>query len=149
MQESCRGVRQKNYDAAHVAARCIPKTSLLPLLLLPQIDMITYENVTSTSAVWPALMGVNAQLSFISHAAARERPDWRLRQCTLACHLHTAALASIKETLGGELHRDHWKNLPGLVNLCKDDTQFHCLSICCLLWCTYTCVKATTCRTLT
>lgn len=47
---------------------------LLPclLLLLLQIDMITYENVTSTSAVWPALMGLNAQLSFISHAAARK-----------------------------------------------------------------------------
>jgi hypothetical protein len=52
---------------------CAPLLLLL-LLLLPllQIDMITYENVTSASPVWPALMGINAQLSFIAHAVASE-----------------------------------------------------------------------------
>lgn len=32
--------------------------------------MVSYENITSDSAVWPALMGINAQLAAISRSIA-------------------------------------------------------------------------------
>lgn len=41
-----------------------------PALRCAQIDVMTYENVTSTSPVWPALMGINAQLAAISRSIA-------------------------------------------------------------------------------
>jgi hypothetical protein len=39
-----------------------------PALL--QVDVISYENITSDSPVWPALMGINAQLASISRSTA-------------------------------------------------------------------------------
>jgi hypothetical protein len=35
-----------------------------------QVDVISYENITSDSPVWPALMGINAQLASISRSTA-------------------------------------------------------------------------------
>jgi hypothetical protein len=35
-----------------------------------QVDVISYENITSDSPVWPALMGINAQLACISRSTA-------------------------------------------------------------------------------
>jgi hypothetical protein len=37
-----------------------------------QIDVVSYDGVSPDAPVWPALLGVNAQLSFITHATARE-----------------------------------------------------------------------------
>lgn len=36
-----------------------------------QIDVISYDNITSSSPAWPALLGVNAQLAFVAQATAR------------------------------------------------------------------------------
>jgi hypothetical protein len=34
------------------------------------VDVVSYENITSDSPVWPALMGINAQLASISRSVA-------------------------------------------------------------------------------
>lgn len=35
-----------------------------------QVDVVSYENITSDSPVWPALMGINAQLASISRSVS-------------------------------------------------------------------------------